>query len=477
MAVLVTEDFDHVSSAVKPRSLRQDLASDVGCIYFCMHSLPIVKKNMIIMCLLNPVLAVTALDINISDSWSDEELVRFLAERKAEDPLPQNVLVDLDFSVVDPRDFITEDVWYMNWSDDQQPSDSSAYGIKRQAKNGYWESMNTSRIPIGTAIIGVKIILEFYEGQAPCGTRTGLVMHEYQVEHNDEANLPQDYKSLCKVFLNGGNQISGGSRHNSMHADSKDTFEAYLQYLAKIEEPKHIVDAEQDISSSKGQNEQNNQSAADDFDIHDVLATEDYIELNDIPHDGTAFLDGVLSLDDLLIPHASTPTSTNSSKQTSAVRDALTLEDLNDLLTPEASASTSANSSKRSMFSEEYFDIDAFLRDDLEDSNTTDGQNKDHKFNIAAPTKSDNVVVNPSEQVLVQIHDDDTMMAGRSQQEPLPGGGGYQHSSKEFQQESPTSSCFPSRSNSLQSSIKPSRDRSSSKFGKIIKKYSCFRSL
>ncbi|KAJ1257261.1 hypothetical protein BS78_K135600 [Paspalum vaginatum] len=432
------------------------------------------------MCLLNPVLAVTALEINISDYWSDEELVRFLAERKAEDPVPQNVLVDLDFSAVDPRDFITEGVWYMNWSDDQKPSDSSKYGIKRQAKNGYWESMNTSRIPIstGTAIIGVKIILEFFEGQAPFGMRTGLVMHEYQVEHNDEANLPQDYKSLCKVFLKGDNQISGGSRHNSMHADSpKDTFEAYLQYLAKIEEPKHIVDAKQDISSSKGQNEQNTQSAADDFDIHDVLATEDYIELNDIPHDGTAFPDDVLSLDDLLIPQASTPTSTNSSKQTSAVHDALTLDDLYDLLTPEASASTSANSSKRSMLSEEYFDIDAFLRDDFKDSNTTDGQNKDHKFSIAAPTKLANVVVNPSEQVLVQIHDDHTMMAGRSQQEPLPGGDGYQHSSSEFQQESPTSSCFPSYSNSLQSSIKPPRDRSSSKFGKIIKKYSCFRSL
>jgi hypothetical protein len=56
------------------------------------------------MCLTDPVLAVAALGINIRDSWTDQELVRFLAERKAKDPLPQNILVDLDFSLVDPRD-------------------------------------------------------------------------------------------------------------------------------------------------------------------------------------------------------------------------------------------------------------------------------------------------------------------------------------------------------------------------------------
>jgi hypothetical protein len=59
------------------------------------------------MCLTDPVLPVAALGINIRDSWTDEELVRFLAERKAKDPLPQNILVDLDFSLVDPRDFTT----------------------------------------------------------------------------------------------------------------------------------------------------------------------------------------------------------------------------------------------------------------------------------------------------------------------------------------------------------------------------------
>lgn len=46
-----------------------------------------------------------ALDISIRDSWSEEELVRFLAERKAKDPLPLDVIAGVDCSVLDPRCF------------------------------------------------------------------------------------------------------------------------------------------------------------------------------------------------------------------------------------------------------------------------------------------------------------------------------------------------------------------------------------
>jgi hypothetical protein len=42
---------------------------------------------------------------------------------------------------------------------------------------------------------------------------------------------------LCKVFLKGEKNISDDIQENSDNADSpKDNFEAYLQYLAKIEE-------------------------------------------------------------------------------------------------------------------------------------------------------------------------------------------------------------------------------------------------
>jgi len=85
------------------------------------------------MCPPNPELKLAALNISIRDSWSEEELVRFLAERKAEDPLPQDVLVGLDFSLVDPRIF-TVDTWYLSWSDDEQPNNSAENSIRKAKK-------------------------------------------------------------------------------------------------------------------------------------------------------------------------------------------------------------------------------------------------------------------------------------------------------------------------------------------------------
>ncbi|CAL4941435.1 unnamed protein product [Urochloa decumbens] len=387
------------------------------------------------MCSPDPVLKLEALDISIRDSWSDEELVRFLAERKAEDSLPQDVLPGLDFSVVDPRDF-TVDMWYLIWSDNQQPYDSAIENGIRKAKNGYWKPVASSRIPTSTGILGMKIVLEFYEGQTSCGKTTGWMMHEYQVEQNDEANLLQDYKSLCKVFFQGDRKLGAESQQNSLNVDApNDSLESYLQYLAKQEEPKVTADLNEEEVSSKFQFEQKPLSAVD---VIDVIATGDYIELN-------------------------------------------------DLLTSEASASTSENSSKRSMISEEYFNSDALLSEILKGSNTSDGQNQDHKFSIAAPTKSANVVLSPSEQGLVQIHDSNRMAPGTSQQKPVPEGERGQHSSQGFQQQSPSmSSCFPSNhvkrshsnsSSSSQCSTKSQKEHSTRKFGKIGNKYCCFGSF
>lgn len=43
------------------------------------------------------------LNTSISKFWSDEELVRFLAERKEAHSLPENVFVGMNISLIDPR--------------------------------------------------------------------------------------------------------------------------------------------------------------------------------------------------------------------------------------------------------------------------------------------------------------------------------------------------------------------------------------
>uniref|UniRef100_A0A0D9ZMB3 F-box domain-containing protein n=1 Tax=Oryza glumipatula TaxID=40148 RepID=A0A0D9ZMB3_9ORYZ len=53
-----------------------------------------------IMC--SSVPGIALLNTSLSKSWSDEELVRFLAERKAADSLPENVVVGMNFSLIDP---------------------------------------------------------------------------------------------------------------------------------------------------------------------------------------------------------------------------------------------------------------------------------------------------------------------------------------------------------------------------------------
>jgi hypothetical protein len=104
--------------------------------------------------------------------------------------------VTVPYSHDDPAIFLTKvthlvvDLWYLCWSDDQQPNNSAENSI-RKAKNGYWKHVESCKVPTSIGIMGMKIILQFYEGHAPCGKRTGWVMHEYQVEQNDEANLPQ----------------------------------------------------------------------------------------------------------------------------------------------------------------------------------------------------------------------------------------------------------------------------------------------
>ncbi|KAG8088591.1 hypothetical protein GUJ93_ZPchr0010g7312 [Zizania palustris] len=276
------------------------------------------------------------LNTSISNSWKDEELVRFLAERKAGDSLPENVLVGVNLSLLDPCN--SENLWYMDISDDQQYPNNGKNTII-QSKTGYWKSVDTVQISTSTDIVGVKVSLDHYEGQAPSGKRTGWVMNQYLVKQNDEANVPQDYKNLCTIFFQGEKNINAGDKQISVNANApRDCKESYVQYLAKLEEQhsswnRIVVANEQNDSSSKGQGEQKT-SALNDQTVDYALPGEAYIELN-------------------------------------------------DLLSSDASASTSEYSSRRSMISEEYFDSDAFLREIR---------------NTAAPTKSDCEVISTPEQ-------------------------------------------------------------------------------
>uniref|UniRef100_A0A0D9XIV9 NAC domain-containing protein n=1 Tax=Leersia perrieri TaxID=77586 RepID=A0A0D9XIV9_9ORYZ len=304
------------------------------------------------------------LNFSINNSWSDVELVRFLAERKAADSLPENVMVGMDFSLLEPRN-----------SDDQH-SPMNGENTIVETQTGYWKSVDTVRIPTSTSIVGVKVTLDHYEGQAPSGKRTGWVMNEYLVEQNDEANLPQDYKNLCTIFFQGDKKVNAGDKQISLDANvPSERQESYLQYLAELEEqnvasnPQAVSENEKNVSSSKGRDRQKT-IAADDQSVNYSSSSEGYIELN-------------------------------------------------DLLSSDASASTSEYSSRRTVISEDYFDSDAFLREIMKDHKTNDEEHRDSKLSIAAPSKSDRVVISPPEQGFVNNLDSHATIAGDSPQKSV----------------------------------------------------------
>ncbi|XP_015697473.1 NAC domain-containing protein 83-like [Oryza brachyantha] len=383
------------------------------------------------------------LNISISSSWSDEERVRFLAERKAEHSLPENVMVGVSFHLFDPWD--SENLWYMNFSDDQQSPKNGENAIIK-SKTGYWKIVDTVRIPTSTAIVGMKVRLDHYEGEAPSGKRTGWVMNEYLVEENDEANLPQDYKNLCTIYFQEDKKLDAGNKQICLSANARnDRNESYLQYLAELEEqnaasnPQAVSVNEENVSSSKGLDRQKT-NASDDQSVNYAPSSEGYIELN-------------------------------------------------DLLSTDASASSSEYSSRRTMISEEdeYFDSDAFLREIRNDHNTDNEEHADSKFSVTVPSKSDHVVISPPEQGFVDNLDNHAIRAGDSPQKSMQSGKADQHSIEEHPQNIPTPSCFPighvkrSRSSSSSSSQgtsrSPQRERSTKKFGKLGKKYCCFGSF
>ncbi|XP_052134680.1 protein ATAF2-like isoform X2 [Oryza glaberrima] len=380
------------------------------------------------------------LNTSISKFWSDEELVRFLAERKEAHSLPENVFVGMNISLIDPRN--SEDIWYMNFSDDPQSPKNGENAIIK-SKTGYWKVVGTVRIPTSTVIVGMKVTLDHYEGKAPSGKRTGWVMDEYLIEQNDEANLPQDYKNLCTIFFQGDDILNAGDKQICLNANvPNERKEFYLQYLAELEEQnaawnnQAVSVNEQDVSSSKGLDGQKT-SAADDQSVNHAPSREGYIELN-------------------------------------------------DFLNSDSSASTSEYSSQRTMISEEYFDSDAFLREIRNDHNAADEEHTDSKFSVAAASKSDCVVISPPEQGFVNNLDNHATIVGDSPLKSVKNDKVDEHSSEEHPQHSPTTSCFPSHvKRSLSSSSSSSqgtsnskspqrqRERSTKKIGKLGKYWCC----
>ncbi|KAG0465807.1 hypothetical protein HPP92_019971 [Vanilla planifolia] len=129
--------------------------------------------------------------LDIDASATDEEVILFLGRRTAKDPVPSNIITEVNPFSIEPGDS-PEGMWYL-----YNPEDGQSFNRKnifKETKFGYWRSMEDVPITVDNVTAGRKTSWEFYFGQKPFGNKTGWLMYDY---HTLQKNL----SSICRVFL------------------------------------------------------------------------------------------------------------------------------------------------------------------------------------------------------------------------------------------------------------------------------------
>lgn len=310
--------------------------------------------------------------LDIDAGWSDEEVVQFLGRRRAGDPVPSNVITEVNPFSIEPWDS-PEKTWFLYDSKAPPLSGGSVIEVR---KIGYWKSMDDLRISTSTTTVGRKTTREFYIGQAPFGDKTGWMMHEYQAENMvvQGNSKEQDSSSLCRLFLEFDEWLNNEEcdpvrpeQCDPVSPELSDpvVVETLLMSFLEPEERNSISDAANG-SQVVGEDEQRQLELSGG-------PPQDLVPLQD-PVNGN-------SEDDM-------QATCDFSKE-----DFLELKDLYD---PESSSTSSDNSSLVSMNSDDYFDGESMLRD-IENGNSLkmDEDKVDHRFNVSTTVSSNPVVIRP----------------------------------------------------------------------------------
>jgi hypothetical protein len=203
-------------------------------------------------------------------------------------------------------------------------------GVIKDSEHGTWKPKGeTVVIFTNSALTGNRSTLEFYEGRIPNEQRTGWVMQEYgitQKGHGDDDNdKPKDSRLLCRVFLRDKRNPDGQitPNHSAEDTTSWNHSGSASGSLVKKEESEPVLVAER-------------------MEDHLIEKYRDYILTGDY-----------LEMDDLV----------------------------------GSPSSSSDNTSCLSISSEEYFDLEALLRD------IEQGKDASFKYTASASAKSEEVIM------------------------------------------------------------------------------------
>uniref|UniRef100_A0A1D1Z0V1 NAC domain-containing protein 29 n=1 Tax=Anthurium amnicola TaxID=1678845 RepID=A0A1D1Z0V1_9ARAE len=316
---------------------------------------------------------------SIEDYWTDEEIMMFLVRRRSGDPLPSNVLTEVNPFIFDPCN-APDNIWYLcNW---KEPISSKGEREIRNTSSGYWKEGRDLKIFTGSQTVGRKVTWEFFRGPSPSGNKTDWMMFEYKLEKKElqATDKAQDFNSLYRV-QHIKHMPALEESQNPVSLDDADGDYIQSVLLRMLEQEEENIDLLESTYGSQGSLAVCNRSLEDSRPNHSA-------EL----HAACDFPSG----------------------------DFLELKDLYDA----ESSSSSDNSSCLSRSSDAYFDSEALLRDlETENVQIVEERHTEQKFSISRSLRTDRVVIKPPSQSSMQNSGADLLMVGDIPSSPAPGRG------------------------------------------------------
>ncbi|KAL6646384.1 hypothetical protein ACP70R_017992 [Stipagrostis hirtigluma subsp. patula] len=153
---------------------------------------------------------------------TDEELVSYYLKRKVLGrPLKVDAIAEVDLYKLEPWDLPArsrlrsrDSQWYFFSRLDRKHANRAR--TNRATSGGYWKTTGKDReVRHGPRVVGMKKTLVFHAGRAPKGERTNWVMHEYRLEGEDAAGIPQDSFVVCRIFQKAGPGPQNGAQYGA----------------------------------------------------------------------------------------------------------------------------------------------------------------------------------------------------------------------------------------------------------------------
>ncbi|XP_062191568.1 uncharacterized protein LOC133895340 [Phragmites australis] len=153
---------------------------------------------------------------------TDEELVSYYLKRKVLGrPLKVDAIAEVDLYKLEPWDLPArsrlrsrDSQWYFFSRLDRKHANRAR--TNRATSGGYWKTTGKDReVRHGPRIVGMKKTLVFHAGRAPKGERTNWVMHEYRLEGEEAAGIPQDSFVVCRIFQKAGPGPQNGAQYGA----------------------------------------------------------------------------------------------------------------------------------------------------------------------------------------------------------------------------------------------------------------------